>query len=194
MEVLAILLIPPMMLAQVSGAGAIRMARETLARELGVRPRAIAVLDVEPVEWPDAALGCPEKGVQYTQVITPGYRMVLELGGKRYPMHVGAGRAVRCDAPPLGTKVSREDVLAAARAQDQARRDLARRLKLRPADVKVNFVRPMAFAAGGAACHPTRPGHAEDSVKGHLIELTAAGRHYRYRAVGETVVSCESPE
>ena len=30
----------------------------------------------EAVEWPDGSLGCPELGVMYIQVITPGYQVV----------------------------------------------------------------------------------------------------------------------
>lgn len=40
------------------------------------------VVLAEAVEWPDTALGCPEEGFSYAQVITPGYRVVVEAGGE----------------------------------------------------------------------------------------------------------------
>ncbi|MBI2320970.1 MAG: hypothetical protein HYU88_02455 [Chloroflexi bacterium] len=54
---------------------------------LGVDAQAIAVLRTESVDWPSTALGCPEPGMVYAQVITPGYRVVLEHGGRQYTYH-----------------------------------------------------------------------------------------------------------
>ena len=78
------------------GLEAVGLARETLARDLGVEAGALVVRKVEAVEWPDTSLGCPKKGMLYTQVIVPGYRVVLEYQGRAHHVHVGGGRAVRC--------------------------------------------------------------------------------------------------
>ena len=37
---------------------AVKLARDTLARELGCRAADVALIDVEAVEWSDSALGC----------------------------------------------------------------------------------------------------------------------------------------
>jgi hypothetical protein len=51
----------------------------------------------EPVDWPDTALGCPEPGRAYAQVITPGYRVVVQAGAQVLEVHTDeAGRAVVC--------------------------------------------------------------------------------------------------
>ncbi|MBI4504950.1 MAG: hypothetical protein HY691_05395 [Chloroflexi bacterium] len=63
------------------------IVRADLARRLGVDAQAIAVLRTESVDWPSTALGCPEPGMVYAQVITPGYRVVLEHGGRQYTYH-----------------------------------------------------------------------------------------------------------
>jgi len=73
---------------------AIALARKTLSARLGVS--AVQVDKAEPVDWPDASLGCPEKGMLYAQMITPGYKISLKVDGRTYPVHVGAGRAVVC--------------------------------------------------------------------------------------------------
>ena len=76
---------------------AVALAVETLARELGCDPARIAVGDVTPVTWPNSALGCPQPGMMYLQVITPGYRVRLTCDGREYTMHTDQGRrAVRC--------------------------------------------------------------------------------------------------
>jgi hypothetical protein len=78
------------------GLDAVGLARETLARDLGLEAGAFVVRKVEAVEWPDTSLGCPEKGMLYAQVTVPGYRVVLEYQGRAHQVHVGGGRAVRC--------------------------------------------------------------------------------------------------
>jgi len=62
-------------------------ATEELAQELGVSPDEIAVVAVEAVEWRDASLGCPQPDTMYAQVITPGYRIVLQAGDETYEVH-----------------------------------------------------------------------------------------------------------
>lgn len=65
----------------------VELVRGDLARRLGVDAQAIAVVRTEAVDWPSTALGCPEPGMVYAQVITPGYRVVLEHGGRQYTYH-----------------------------------------------------------------------------------------------------------
>ncbi len=67
-----------------------------LAGRLGVAAEAIQVRSVEAVEWPDASLGCPQPGMVYAQVITPGYRIVLEAEGQAYEYHSSRSRVVYC--------------------------------------------------------------------------------------------------
>ena len=62
-----------------------------LAARQGVIYPSVEVLKVEPVEWPDAALGCPAEGYDYTQVLTPGYRIELGLDGIEYTYHSDQG-------------------------------------------------------------------------------------------------------
>jgi hypothetical protein len=73
---------------------AIRLAREDLARRLGLAPEAIRLVSLEAVEWSDTSLGCPQPGMMYAQVITPGFRVVLEAKRQKYPYHTDASRFV----------------------------------------------------------------------------------------------------
>jgi len=74
-----------------------------LAEKLGIAKSAVSVVDVQSVEWPDASLGCPQPGAMYAQVITPGYRIVLEANGQRYEYHTGASAITLCAVRPLPT-------------------------------------------------------------------------------------------
>jgi hypothetical protein len=62
-------------------------ARQALAQQLQAEAADIAIVSVEPVEWPDSCLGVQTQGVMCAQVITPGYRVVLEAEGEQYVFH-----------------------------------------------------------------------------------------------------------
>jgi hypothetical protein len=75
-------------------------AQVALATELGVPVSQITIVSVERVEWPDACLGAATEGEMCAQVITPGYRIVLEANGKQYEVHTDAsGQTVRIGTP-----------------------------------------------------------------------------------------------
>ena len=76
------------------------VARQVAADALGVSPDAVTVLEIEAVEWRDASLGCPQPGMMYAQVITPGYRAAIEVEGEQYQVHMDANeRGTIC--PPI---------------------------------------------------------------------------------------------
>lgn len=73
---------------------AVELAREDLAQRLDLAPKGIGVVSVEAVEWSDTSLGCPQPGMAYAQVITPGFRVVLAVKRQMYKYHTHAGRFV----------------------------------------------------------------------------------------------------
>jgi hypothetical protein len=58
----------------------------------------VALVSVEPRMWPDPALGCPEPGFLYAQVLTPGYVVVARsAAGVERTLHTDEdGRTVVC--------------------------------------------------------------------------------------------------
>ncbi len=66
-------------------------AKSFVADETGVAAADLTVAAMEAVDWPDSSLGCPEPGMMYMQVITPGYRITLEdADGTTYEVHSAA--------------------------------------------------------------------------------------------------------
>jgi hypothetical protein len=61
--------------------------RDDLARRALVKPETITVVSATEQQWPDGSLGCPKPGEMYTQMIVPGYRVVLRAGGEKYAYH-----------------------------------------------------------------------------------------------------------
>jgi hypothetical protein len=66
---------------------AVMAAVRFLAMQLDLPPEAIRVVAWEPLDWPDAALGCPEPGKVYAQILTPGYVVFLEARGETFRVH-----------------------------------------------------------------------------------------------------------
>ena len=76
-------------------------AKAQAAQALGVPVDQLTVERVEQVQWRDSSLGCAEAGKVYSQVVTPGVRVVLSGGGKRVEVHadVAGQRVVTCQNP-----------------------------------------------------------------------------------------------
>ncbi|WP_116807663.1 hypothetical protein [Steroidobacter cummioxidans] len=70
--------VPPQILA---------IFQDDLARRALVKPDAITVVSATEQQWSDGAMGCPQPGQMYTQMIVPGYRVVLQANGDRYTYH-----------------------------------------------------------------------------------------------------------
>jgi hypothetical protein len=65
----------------------IARAMADLAKRLDISKNQVYLTDVKEVTWPDASLGCPQPGMAYAQVTTPGYWILLEASGNQYPYH-----------------------------------------------------------------------------------------------------------
>ena len=68
------------------------IARDDLAERTGVDADLIKIKSVERAQWPDTALGNPRPGQSYSQVIVPGFKMVLEAEGQDYLYHTSMSR------------------------------------------------------------------------------------------------------
>lgn len=63
------------------------IAKEDLSDRLNISVDDIRFIKQEAVDWPDASLGFPQKGMGYAQVITPGFRIILKADDKLYEYH-----------------------------------------------------------------------------------------------------------
>lgn len=61
--------------------------QDDLARRALVKHDAITVVSATEQQWSDGAMGCPQPGQMYTQMIVPGYRVVMQAAGNRYAYH-----------------------------------------------------------------------------------------------------------
>jgi hypothetical protein len=63
---------------------AVMEAVSALASQLGVPVQQVQVIDFQTVDWPDSCLGAGGADEGCLTVITPGYRVTLEVNGARH--------------------------------------------------------------------------------------------------------------
>lgn len=164
---------------------AVILAKQAASKQLAVPDQQITLERAEAVDWSDSSLGCPEPGVMYLQVITPGYKVLLKAGGKTYPVHVGGARAIVC-ARSTGDLAGPKAKAAQAKVEllNRARERLAATLKVDAASIQVHGIQadPAAIGCAGNA-NPNKTG-------GKLVELEYAGRLYEYRSDSDEVQEC----
>ncbi len=75
--------------------------RDTAATALGVDPEAVEIVSIEAVQWPDSCLGVTLTDQACAEVITPGYRVVVEVDGARYAVHTNEDGSTARFAEPV---------------------------------------------------------------------------------------------
>lgn len=64
----------------------------------GIDREEIFIERAEAVVWRDGSIGCPQPGMMYLQVLTPGYFVVLRVGDDLYNYHATqSGRFILCE-------------------------------------------------------------------------------------------------
>jgi len=173
------------------------VARSFLAEHLGISVGQVGLVYVEPAEWPDTSLGCPELGMMYAQVITPGYRVVLQVRNQWYELHTDrSGKQVMlCPGPVLGERIP----LRRARSKEEiltlARQHLAERLEVPLETVGIVDVKEEWWDNGTLGC-PRPPGKYPDRaylapISGYRIILGVEGLQYEYRSGGLWLIFCD---
>ena len=59
--------------------GLIEKAKEDLAQRLSIPISDISLVEAKAVIWSDSSIGCPQPGMMYAQVLTPGYLSQAEI-------------------------------------------------------------------------------------------------------------------
>ena len=83
-------------------------AMKDLADRIGVAAEVITVKEARSVQWGSGAMGCPKPGMNYTQALVPGIRLLLEANGTIYYYHGETGKSLfycpaeRAKAPAYG--------------------------------------------------------------------------------------------
>ena len=73
----------------------VMLAKFDLTLKTGVDLDKIKTESTEEINFSDASLGVAEPGVDYAQVITPGYIIMLKADGQTYEYHASGERVVQ---------------------------------------------------------------------------------------------------
>lgn len=65
----------------------IELSKADLASRLSINPANITVVKAIAVSWSDSSLGCPQEGMYYMQVLTPGFQIILKADEMEYSYH-----------------------------------------------------------------------------------------------------------
>lgn len=166
---------------------AIRVATEVISKHLNLPVERFTLQQAQAVDWPDSSLGCPQPGMMYMQMITPGFKVMLEAGGEVYPVHVAGSHAVVCvrvarDLRAPKAQAAREKVELLHRARER----LAGMLKVDATNIQVNAIRAGHFG-DAPGC---QGGASKEKTGGKRVELEYAGRRYEYSAEADEVREC----
>jgi hypothetical protein len=72
------------------------------AGRTGAAPADITIVTARSVTWPNGALGCPQPGYAYTEMVEPGYQVVVDAGGTRLDYRIGSGGQPQLCTNPSG--------------------------------------------------------------------------------------------
>jgi hypothetical protein len=86
----------PACAAEPAPAGPEAIALRAVSDALGIAPAGTRVVSTEARDFPDGSLGCPQPGMAYAQVITPGYRVLVEADGRRFDVRVAGSHGRIC--------------------------------------------------------------------------------------------------
>jgi len=66
-----------------------------LRKNKNLKPSDVKLVSIESREWPNGALGCPEPGAMYIQMITSGYVIILEADNTQYQFNTDTRQSVK---------------------------------------------------------------------------------------------------
>jgi hypothetical protein len=179
-------------------------ARAFLADALEADETQVVLVSIQPVDWPDASLGCPQPDMMYAQVITPGYQVALRAGHARYELHTDqtGQQVVSCSTGTQGERLR----LPPEAARDQealvklAQGHLAGLLGVSLEDVNVIAVEQVDLQDVRLSCPaavPSPPGKQPDQAftddgaqSGYHIVLDVDGVAYHYYTDGSFLIFC----
>jgi len=169
-------------------AEAAALARRTLAAKLSVPIERIKIVSVSPVEWRDSSLGCPERGMVYTQVLTPGYKVTLREADRDHVVHVARTHVVICGSQGNSKLAPAALISGSLKAGDAVRSALAARLKIDADRVRIVSARPARSDSRPCAAAPSEPTGAA-----FIVDARVETHTYRYYTDDAVTVSCEEP-
>ncbi|MCB9134787.1 MAG: hypothetical protein H6636_05125 [Anaerolineales bacterium] len=149
------------------------LARQALASQLGISVDSITVQSLEAVDWRNGCLEVNEKGVACTDVIVPGYRILLEANGQTYEYRSNLDGSVLLAAAPVFP-------VADSTVEELARTALAQQLGIAEASISLVSMDAVDWPDGCLGVNLTDIACITVITPGYRIVLQANGQTYEY--------------
>jgi hypothetical protein len=166
---------------------AVAAAKADLVGRLGVTEEDIVVKSVEAIQWRDTSLGCPQLGMIYAQVITPGFRVVLEVEGQAYEYHTDGGQSVvLCEEESMTDTPTTPSLIEPGLDSliSLAKEDLAQRLSIQVEQIEVLEAKSVVWPDSSLGCPQPGMRYRQVPMDGARIRLAVEGRVYAYHSGG----------
>lgn len=150
---------------------AVTAAMTALSQTLKLPPGQITVISTEAVDWPDGCLGIQKVGVMCTQMIVPGYKIILEVNSEQYEFHTNKD----------GSEVVQvNDLAIAGSLEKMVINQLAANLGLKESDISVVSSSEIEFADVCLGVAMDTVTCAQVVTSGKIIVLESEGVQYEY--------------
>lgn len=168
-----------------------RLAIATLAADLGVAEDRVFVDTIRAVDWPDSSIGCPQPGQAYLQVVTPGHKITLRVGGLFHFVHEAKGRAFACrrSKPAVGGVTPQLELVWGEQAI-WARQDLATRLGVPVEDIRLVSAESRSWEDSSLGCPVEDESYLPGNVTGYVLTLAHRGQSFTYHTDLSRTIPC----
>ena len=166
-------------------------ARKLLANELGADDGDFRLDSAEGMGWSDASLGCPQEGMAYAQVLTPGYKLVFDHAGTSYPVHTnsdGSDMVICRDGGAGGPALPPDTPAAPANdpvpgdIETAARKLLADELGVDEGDFRLDSSEGVEWSDASLGCPQEGYAYAQVLTPGYKLVFDLAGTSYAVHA------------
>lgn len=177
------------------------LAQQSLATQLRRDPTTITLVKVEPKEWADASLGCPDPAMMYAQMLTPGALVTLNDGSQDYAVHTSAdGFAVLCENgkpielitsssqenPPMDPIATNGAIVTALHAAE---------FGVELTTISVVSDQAVTWASGAKGCPQPDMMYTTVLTPGFQVVIEQGGKQYFYHSGSDRqFFRCENPE
>jgi len=166
------------------------VARQTVANALGIDQTGARVISSEPRDFADASLDCPQPGMAYAQVITPGFRVLVEADGRRFDVRVaGTGGRICYRRKPSPDRPA-ADSTRPRELGEAARQDLALRLGTSLETITITGLRRLKPGETVPGCGEVCAREAPPSDCGVKVQLRTGEQDFAYIALPGSLHPC----
>jgi len=180
----------------------VELSKFDLSEHLGISVNDITLISAEAVDWNDSSLSCPQPGMMYAQVITPGYKISLFSDGISYEYHTDTGKnIILCtenvtstelvsptpNQPPMDPKM--ESLV------ELSKEDLSEHLDIPVGEISLISAEAVDWNDSSLGCPQPGMMYAQVITPGYKISLLANGISYAYHTdTVKNIILCAENE